>query len=95
MSCLAQCAWYVAITGIEQTDLAVLFGNHEFRIYEIARDQNLEKLVTQKAQDFWHEYALKGIAPPVSSASDCQLLFSKGESNQSVEADIAIYESTK
>lgn len=38
MGCLAQCAWYLDITGIEQTDLAVLFSNHEFRIYEITKD---------------------------------------------------------
>jgi len=95
MSYLAQCAWYMAITGIEQTDLAVLFGNHEFRIYEIMRDQDLEKLVIQKAYDFWHEYVLKDIAPPVSSVSDCQLLFSQGKSDKRVEADMAMYESTK
>jgi len=95
MSYLAQCAWYMAITGIEQTDLAVLFGNHEFRIYEIERDQGLEELVIQKAYDFWHEYVLKEIAPPVSSLSDCQLLFSQGKSAKKVEADIATYESTK
>ena len=95
MSYLAQCAWYMAITGIEQTDLAVLFGNHEFRVDEITRDQDLEKLVIQKANDFWHEYVLKEIAPPVSNISDCQLLFSQGKSDKRVEADMAIYESTK
>ena len=32
MSYLCQCIWYMAITGIEQCDLAVLFGNSDFRI---------------------------------------------------------------
>jgi putative phage-type endonuclease len=45
MSYLCQCIWYMAITGINHTDLAVLFGNSDFRIYEITRDLELEDLI--------------------------------------------------
>jgi putative phage-type endonuclease len=86
MSYLCQCIWYMAITGIDKTDLAVLFGNSDFRIYEIARDQGLEELVIAKATTFWNEYVLKDIPPPVSSEQDCQTLFSKGDPAKSVEA---------
>ena len=86
MSYLCQCIWYMAITNINKVDLAVLFGNSDFRIYEITRDLELETVILQKATAFWTEYVLKDIAPPVSSEQDCQTLFSKGDSTKSIEA---------
>ncbi len=32
LSYLVQCVWYMMLTGIDKTDLAVLFGNADFRI---------------------------------------------------------------
>jgi putative phage-type endonuclease len=95
MSYLCQCIWYMAITGIEKTDLAVLFGNSDFRIYEIARDQELEALVITKASTFWDEHVLKDIPPPVQSEADCQNLFSKGDPAKSIEAGQDTLELTK
>ena len=86
MSYLCQCIWYMAITGIERADLAVLFGNSDFRIYEIARDKELEDLVIEKAIAFWHDYVLKDIPPPPTNEQDCQTLFSKGDATLSVQA---------
>jgi hypothetical protein len=45
---MCQVAWYQAITHIDQADLAVLFGNSDFRIYAIARDLELEELLCKK-----------------------------------------------
>jgi putative phage-type endonuclease len=95
MSYLCQCIWYMAITGIDKTDLAVLFGNSDFRIYEIARDQGLEELVIAKATTFWNECILKDIPPPVQSEADCQTLFSKGDPAKSIEAGQDTLELTK
>ena len=92
---LCQVAWYQAITGIEQADLAVLFGNCDFRIYEIARDKELEKMIIQKALFFWNEYVLRDIPPPVQSEADCQTLFSRGDPSKSMEAKAEIIELTK
>jgi putative phage-type endonuclease len=86
MSYLCQCVWYMAITNLDRVDLAVLFGNSDFRIYEITRDKDLEELILQKAIVFWQEYVLKDIPPPPQSETDCQTLFSKGDSSKSVEA---------
>ena len=94
MSYLCQCIWYMAITQIEKTDLAVLFGNSDFRIYEIARDLELEALVLQKAQLFWKEHVLKDIPPPTQSEADCQALFRKGDSAKGVQATKEIVELT-
>ena len=95
MSYLCQCIWYMAITGINRTDLAVLFGNSDFRIYEIARDKELEELVLAKASAFWNGYVLKDIPPPVSNEADCQTLFSKGDASKSIEAAKEALELTK
>lgn len=95
MSYLCQCIWYMAITGIEYCDLAALFGNSDFRIYEITRDQALEEMVIGKATAFWNDYVLKDVPPPVQSIADCQTLFSKGNPDQSVEANAEIVELTR
>jgi predicted phage-related endonuclease len=95
MSYLCQCIWYMAITAIDKTDLAVLFGNSDFRIYEIARDQALEELVIAKATIFWNEHVLKDIPPPVQSEADCHTLFSQGDPAKSIEAKEEILDLTK
>jgi len=88
MSYLCQCIWYMAITGIEKTDLAVLFGNADFRIYTIVRDPELENLILEKAHHFWHEHVLKDIPPPVQTLDDCQLLFQRGDPSKTLEANV-------
>ena len=95
MSYLCQCIWYMAITNINQVDLAVLFGNSDFRIYQIARDTELEAVILQKARHFWTEHVLKDIAPPAQSEADCQTLFSKGDPKKSLEAQSETLELTK
>lgn len=95
MTYLAQVAWYQAITDICQADLAVLFGNSDFRIYQIERDKVLEDLIIQKGVHFWNEHVLKDIPPSPSTEADCQLLFSKGASNLRAEANQEMYELSK
>jgi putative phage-type endonuclease len=95
MSYLCQCIWYMAITNINQVDLAVLFGNSDFRIYEIARDMELENTILQKASSFWEDYVLKDMPPPAQSEADCQTLFSKGDPAKSVQAKAQTLELTK
>jgi putative phage-type endonuclease len=92
LSYLCQCIWYMAITNIDKIDLAVLFGNSDFRIYEITRDLELESALLQKASLFWHEYVLKDIAPPAQSEADCHTLFCKGDPAKTVEAKIQTLE---
>ena len=95
MSYLCQCIWYMAITDLDRVDLAVLFGNSDFRIYEIARDIDLEKMVIQKAIAFWQEHVLKDNPPPAINEHDCHTLFSKGDSGKSMEAKEETLELTK
>jgi len=85
----------MAITNINRVDLAVLFSNSDFRIYEIARDLELETVILQKASLFWDEYVLKDLPPPVSSEQDCQTLFSKGSPAKTVESKMETLQLTK
>ena len=86
MSYLCQCAWYQAITGIDEADLAVLFGNSDFRIYQIKRDKELEDLLLEKATSFWDDCVLKDIPPPPQSVADYQHLFQRSDASKAVEA---------
>ena len=80
LSFLVQCAWYLALTGLEQADLAVLFGNADFRIYEIQRDLELEEMILSRAQSFWDQHVLRDTPPPAQSESDYKQLFPKAQS---------------
>jgi len=95
MSYLCQCIWYMAITNINQVDLAVLFGNSDFRIYTINRDLGLENTVLEKASLFWNDYVLKDTPPPAQSEADCQTLYSKGDPKKSLEAQSETLELAK
>jgi putative phage-type endonuclease len=86
LSYLVQCVWYMMLTNINRTDLAVLFGNADFRIYEITRDLELEQMVLERAIGFWEDHVLKDIPPPASSESDYKTLFGKSKVGKSVEA---------
>jgi putative phage-type endonuclease len=86
MAYLAQCVWYLAITGLEQADLAVLMGNTDFRIYEVHRDLELEQMVLERAQSFWKDHVLTDIPPSATSESDYKILFSKSSLSKSIEA---------
>jgi putative phage-type endonuclease len=95
ISYLCQCIWYMAITNLDRVDLAVLFGNSDFRIYEITRDRELEAIVIEKATIFWQEHVLKDIPPPAISEQDCHALFGKGDPGKSIEAKAETLELTK
>jgi predicted phage-related endonuclease len=85
----------MAITNLDRVDLAVLFGNSDFRIYEITRDKELEEIVMHKAITFWQEHLLKDLPPPAINEQDCHILFSKGDSSKSVEAKAETLELAK
>lgn len=89
---LTQCQWYLMLTGFEALDLAVLFGNSDFRIYQIFRDPQLGELLLERALHFWHTYVLKDQAPPPQTLEDHQRLFSHSLANKSIEVDASTLE---
>ena len=94
MSYLVQCLWYLAITNLERCDVAVLFGNSDFRIYEVYRDKELEDLIITKATAFWSDYVLADTPPPAQCEADYQQLFKKEVTGKTVEADTTVCELT-
>lgn len=94
MSYLVQCLWYLAITNLERCDVAVLFGNSDFRIYEVYRDKELEDLIITKAAAFWNDYVLSDTPPPAQCETDYQNLFKKEVAGKAIEAKPVIYELT-
>ena len=86
LSYLAQCHWYLCITQLARCDLAVLFGNSEFRIYRIHADRELQNALVDKAVSFWQEHVLKNIPPAPQSTLDCQVLFKNETAGKAIEA---------
>lgn len=50
---LIQCQWYMGVTGASITDLAVLIGGQDFRIYTINRDDELIDDLLNQGAAFW------------------------------------------
>ncbi len=48
-----QCQHYLAVTGFESWDLAVLFGGQQFRIYTITPDAELHAEMMDALAQFW------------------------------------------
>jgi len=60
---LLQVYYYLALTNFKQADVAVLIGNHDFKIYRIPPNQELQQTIIDGMVNFWEEYVLKDIAP--------------------------------
>ena len=86
MNYLAQCHWYLCMTQLERCDLAVLFGNSEFRIYQITRDTELESTLLEAALSFWQGHVLTDSPPNAKTMGDYQKLFAKEVPGKTVEA---------
>ena len=86
MSYLAQCHWYLCMTQLERCDLAVLFGNSDFRIYQIVRDRELESTLLEAALSFWQDHVLTDIPPDAKTMGDYQKLFAKEVPGKILEA---------
>ena len=86
MDYLVQCLWYLLLTGLERADLAVLFGNSDFRIYTIERDLALEEALLEKAIDFWESYVKTDVPPPTQNEIDLKILFAKSAQGKVIEA---------
>jgi len=65
---LLQCATYMAISGFERCDLALLVGLSDFRIYHLCRDRELEGLMLESCAQFWTDHIVAQ-QPPALDAS--------------------------
>lgn len=64
-----QCQWYLGITGLPFSDLAVLFGGQKFVTYTIEADQKLFGDLLGEASQWWKKH-IEGDIPPEASTED-------------------------
>lgn len=65
-----QCMHYMAVTGADKYYLAILVFGKEFIVIEIERDEELIEDLMKSEEQFWNEYVLKKIPPPVDGLVD-------------------------
>lgn len=85
-SYLIQCQWYMGVTGASICDLAVLIGGQDFRIYTIARDDELINDLLQQGAAFW-ELVKNNVAPDPVNYPEAVKKWANSDPSLSVQAD--------
>lgn len=65
---LAQVVHYMAITGFDVWDVAVLLGGNDFRVYTVRRDPDLEAMILDRCIRFWNDHVIPRVPPPVDGS---------------------------
>ena len=89
-SYLVQCAVYMALTECPRWDLAVLFGNTEFRIYNLTRDMELEAMILDEAARFWTDHVLPCVPPDPTSEAEARQRWPRHSDGKVLDADDAL-----
>lgn len=78
-----QVQYYMACTGMQVADVAVLFGHSgfDFKIYEVTRDEELISIMTHLAVNFWHNHVLPMEPPECVTPDDRNTRWSRSVSN--------------
>ena len=87
---LLQAASYMALTGCPRWDVAVLFGNQEFRIYHLTRDLELEAMILDEAARFWTDHVLARVPPDPTSEAEARQRWPRHSEGRVLEADDAL-----
>lgn len=82
---LLQVQHYMAVTGFEVADVAVLIGGSDFRIYEIAADQELQAMMITVEAQFWQK-VITACPPNAINVADMIAQFGKKSIDKKVEA---------
>lgn len=88
-----QVQWYMAVTGFDVADVAVLIGASDYRQYEITADADLQDMLIDEAKRFWNCVENR-IPPEASCAGDLKLKYpqsSPGSSIASSEIEEAVF----
>lgn len=86
---LIQCASYMALTRCSCWDLAVLFGNSDFRVFHLERDQDLESTLIEEASRWWRDHVVADAPPNPSSEAEARQRWRLHRPNSTVELDDA------
>lgn len=80
----AQVHHYMIVTGLPVSDIAVLIGGSDFRIYTVRQDRELHEAMIEKEREFWKMVETMTMPEPVD-VRETIALFSK-DNGQSIEA---------
>ena len=83
---LLQVQHYMAVTGFEVADVAVLIGGSDFRLYEVPSDRELQEMVIQREAEFWQRVVDGNPPEPVTLAETIER-FGKSAKQASIEAN--------
>lgn len=73
---IAQPTHYLAVSGYDFFDVAVLIGGQKYREFHYERDEEDIAALNEREQEFWEEYVLKDVPPMVTgSKADSDALF--------------------
>ena len=75
LSYVAQCQWYMAVTGAEWCDLAVLIGGQKYVCHRIDRDESLIDAVIEAGRQFWFNNVLADSPPTPRTPEETLALF--------------------
>lgn len=67
---LLQVAWQMAVTDIDRADIAVLLEGHDFRIYSVERDRELEAMLLEEGRRFWCDHVQAQVQPAARAGED-------------------------
>ena len=67
---LTQVQHYMHVTGWHDGYLAVLIGGNEYRDYEIPYDAELAEYCAARCVEFWNNYVVKDVPPPLAASDD-------------------------
>lgn len=82
----AQVIWYMAITGMPWSDVAVLIGGNHYQQRRVEFDSAVATEIIERCEAFWRGNVLAGIAPEPVSAADVVKLYPQ-DCGESIEAD--------
>jgi putative phage-type endonuclease len=65
---LLQVVWTLAVTGLQRADVAVLVAGEDFRLYHVARDEELEAMLLEEVEAWWAAHVATGTPPPLDGS---------------------------
>ena len=89
-SYLAQVMHYMAVTGADYADVAVLFRGSKFAVYTVKRDEDLIQHIVNMETLFWQNYVEKMTPPDASTLRDLSNRW-RQDNGKAINADMELF----
>ncbi len=77
---------YMAVTGFEVADVAVLIGGSDFRLYEVPADAELQEMMIDAESRFW-QLVITNTPPEPVSLADARARYGRSLTSGTIEAN--------